>query len=825
MNIRAEDWPRVKAVLEGALARDGATRAAYVTEACGDDADIRHQVDTLLASHDRAGSFLETSALATENAADPLIGRIVGAYRLEARIGAGGMGEVYKAHDTKLDRPVALKLLPAHLAGDPDRLRRFHAEARAASSLNHPYILVIHDFGELDGRPFIVTEYVEGEPLRQRIDRGALPVREAVEIAIQLASALGAAHTRGIIHRDIKPENVMLRPDGYVKVLDFGLAKLLEPATREPMVSQRTQPGIVMGTPLYMSPEQARGLVVDLRSDVWSLGIVVYEMLEGRPPFQGTTAVDVIAAVLQAHPASLAGTVLNLPTSLTAIIRTALAKDARERFASAREMQAALIGVRRELDSGAHATMTAEQTGTRTRLVVLPFRILKPDAETDFLAFSLPDAVSASLANLESLIVRSSLAGRSVAADSPAIAHQYGVDVIVSGTLIRQGDQLRVAAKLIDGASGTLKWSHVIDVTLGDLFGVQDSLVDGIVKSLALQLTGRDRGQLRHDVPASAAAYEYYLRANELSQQPRTWRVARDLYRQALEEDRRFAPAWVQLARVYRLLAKYQPEDSAADLTRAEEAVGTALRLNPDLSSAHRLLAQLEVDRGYAEEAMVRLVVRARDRAGDTQLLAALVHVCRVCGLMDASLAAYARVRTLDPRIDTGVMHTYWLLHRYEEAIATADGAAYVVPASLVELGRADEARALIADLEQRSSNRLPQLAAAVRAFMSGRHADGVKALQAQTMTAGVPDPELLFYVGRHLVHVGESIQGLSFVQRAFEGGYFCYPVFADDPWLNGVRADPAFQTLLTAARARWQHASAMFVAAGGPALLNSQGA
>ena len=200
-------------------------------------------------------------------------------------------------------------------------------------------------------------------------------------------------------------------------------------------------------------------------------------------------------------------------------------------------MQAALIGVRRELDSGAPATMTTEQTGTRTRLVVLPFRILKPDAETDFLAFSLPDAVSASLANLESLLVRSSLAGGSVAADSPAIAQRSGVDVIVSGTLIRLGDQLRVAAQLIDGASGTLKWSHVIDVKLGDLFGVQDSLVDGIVNSLALPLTGRDRRWLRHDVPTSAAAYGlHYLRANELSQQPRTWHVARDLYRQALEE-------------------------------------------------------------------------------------------------------------------------------------------------------------------------------------------------------------------------------------------------------------------------------------------------
>jgi tetratricopeptide (TPR) repeat protein len=392
--------------------------------------------------------------------------------------------------------------------------------------------------------------------------------------------------------------------------------------------------------------------------------------------------------------------------------------------------------------------------------------------------------------------------------------------MVVVGTMVRVGDRLRASSQLIDGATGTMVWSHADEVALGDLFRLQDSLVDGIVTSLALPLTGRDRQQLRRDVPTSAKAYEYYLRGNELSHDPSSWTVARDLYLRAIEDDPRFAPAWARIARVYRLIAKYHGQDSDANLARAEDALHRALRLNPDLSFAHHLLAQLDVDRGQADEALRRLIARARDR-GDAQIYAALVHTCRVCGLMNASLAAHHRARQIDPAIDTGVMHTYWLLHRYEEALAASDVKGYVAPASLVELGRLDEARALIAALEARSGNRVAELANAVRAFMDGRHADGVRALIAQSRTGGVPDPEMLFYVGRHLAHVGELEDAIVFVQRAFEGGFFCYPVFADDSWLGPIRARPAFQTVLAAAHQRWQRASALFVAAGGPALLD----
>jgi eukaryotic-like serine/threonine-protein kinase len=750
----------------------------------------------------------------------PLVGRTVGSYRIEMLIGAGGMGEVYRAHDAKLDRPVALKMLPPELSSEPDRLQRFQGEARAVSSLNHPNILVIHDFGELDGQPFIVTEFVEGETLRARLARGRIAAADATGIASQIASALAAAHARDLIHRDVKPENVMLRPDGYVKVLDFGLAKTIRqaPSAETATTLLHTGPGFVAGTPRYMSPEQTRGLALDARTDVWSLGVVLYEMLTGRPPFDGATTADVVASVLQSDVQPVEMQVPDAPSSVCAIVRTALAREPADRFPSADEMHRALSAARLELDAG-----TLPATGAAVspvRVIVLPFRILKPDPETDFLAFSLPDAVAASLANLESVVVRSSLTIR-VAADLDlrSVARQSGVEKVVAGTMVRAGDHLRVSSQLVDGATGTLVWSRTDDVALGDLFRLQDALVDGIVTSLALPLTGRDRQQLRRDVPASAKAYEYYLRANELSHDPSSWTVARDLYLQAIDDDPTFAPAWGRIARVYRLIAKYHHRDSEANLSRAENALRQALRLNPDLSIAHHLFAQLDVDRGRADEALGRLIARAQER-GDAQIYAALVHICRVCGLMDASRAAHERARQIDPAIDTGVMHTYWLLHRYADVLASSEVKGYVNPASLVELGRLDEARTLITELEARSGNRVPELANAVLAFMDGRHADGVRALLAQAQTGGVPDPEMLFYVGRHLAHVGEADEALVFVRRAFEGGFFCYPVFAEDSWLHALRSRAEFQQVLAAARERWQRATALFIAAGGPALL-----
>jgi tetratricopeptide (TPR) repeat protein len=298
-----------------------------------------------------------------------LIGRVVGTYRVESKIGAGGMGEVFKAHDAKLDRPVALKLLPADIASDPDRLRRFHDEARAASSINHPHILVIHDFGAVDGRPFIVSEFIEGETLRERIRRGPIDAATTLHIATQLTSALAAAHARGIVHRDIKPENVMIRPDGYVKVVDFGLMKLMPSGDgvsgADVVAATRTEPGRVLGTPHYMSPEQARGFDTDRRSDVWSVGVTVYEMLAGRPPFAGPSSADVIAAILTVDAPPVDVHAPHVPATFSRILSTTLAKDPARRYRSAAELHAALIAIRPGVDEPVHVGSVSGD-GSRT---------------------------------------------------------------------------------------------------------------------------------------------------------------------------------------------------------------------------------------------------------------------------------------------------------------------------------------------------------------------------------------------------------------------------------------------------------------------------
>jgi serine/threonine protein kinase/tetratricopeptide (TPR) repeat protein len=353
MTMRGE-WGRVKDVLAGALARAADGRQAYLDAACRDDAPLRAEVERLLELNDRAGTFLETPAarlLDDGRRSENLSGRVIGSYRLAARLGAGGMGDVYLAHDAKLDRPVALKFLAPEFAENRDRLRRFHQEARAASTLNHPHIVVVHDFGELEGRPYLVTEYVEGASLRERLRDGRFSPLAAVETGIQIASGLAAAHARGLIHRDIKPDNVMLRPDGYVKVLDFGLAKLLTPAASPARSGSesRTEAGAVIGTPRYMSPEQARGLELDARSDVWSLGVVLYEMVAGEPPFGGATAADAIANILRAEPPPLTSLAPDAPAALAATIDRALRKDRLERQADAGEVLTDLRRVSLEL--------------------------------------------------------------------------------------------------------------------------------------------------------------------------------------------------------------------------------------------------------------------------------------------------------------------------------------------------------------------------------------------------------------------------------------------------------------------------------------------
>src|SRR6266516_643050 len=364
-----ERWQQLKHIFQSALERNPAERSAFLNQACADDPALRSQVESLIASHDQAGDSIEAMAAeaATEMLDDDqavsIVGKQISHYQVVSCIGRGGMGEVFLAHDTSLGRKVALKLLRSDFTRIEERLRRFQQEARAASALNHPNILTIHEIGQEGSLHFMATEYVEGETLRQHLSRARLTVGQTLDVAVQVASALAAAHQAGIIHRDIKPENTMVRTDGNVKVLDFGLAKLTEPKTIEtaaPTLPQvETAPGVVMGTFSYMSPEQARGLAVDTRTDIWSLGVMIYEMAAGRQPFEGETASDVMSLILQKEPLPLAHSWPEVPAELERIVRKALRKDREERYQTIKDLLIDLRNLRKELELSAEMERSA----------------------------------------------------------------------------------------------------------------------------------------------------------------------------------------------------------------------------------------------------------------------------------------------------------------------------------------------------------------------------------------------------------------------------------------------------------------------------------
>ena len=452
-----------------------------------------------------------------------------------------------------------------------------------------------------------------------------------------------------------------------------------------------------------------------------------------------------------------------------------------------------------------------------TRLIVLPFRLLRPDAETDFLAFSLPDALTSALGGLQSLVVRSSMTAARFAGDSITpgqIGVEADVDAIVTGTLLRSGSEIRVVTQLTAATTGALLWSQAAQTPVGDLFRVQDELTRRIVASLSLPLTNHEQQMLRRDVPSNPAAYEYFLRGNQLTNDASQWSVARDLYLQSVEEDPQYAPAWARLGRAHHVMAKYQPKGTQESLDHAEAAFRRALDLNPDLPIAHKLFAQLEVDLGRAQDAMARLVERAH--TADPELLAGLVSTCRYCGLLEASDAAHTRALELEPKIRTSVGHT-WFLQGDHARVATLklSDYPYIVAISTAELGRGKEVLPALRELEQKLPGRLREFAFTARTLLEGNTAEGVAAI-GRIVSSDFRDPEGLFYLSRQLAHLNEVAPALHLLERVVASGYFCFPTMSRDPWLDPLRKKPAFAKLLRSAEAGHQEALVAFERLGG---------
>jgi serine/threonine protein kinase/tetratricopeptide (TPR) repeat protein len=729
------------------------------------------------------------------------------------------MGVVYAARDERLARTVAVKTLVS-LAGDDTARKRFWREARAAAAVNHPNVCQLYEIGEDGGEPFIAMELLEGESLAERIRRGPLAVAEAVPIGLGILSALGALHARGIVHRDLKPSNVFLTPHG-VKLLDFGLARPADPNADHGSVTDLTRTGMLVGTPRYMAPEQVTGEAFDARSDLFAVGAILFEMLAGRPAFTGRTVVEILHATLYEQPPALTGS----PAVAAAdrVIRRALAKRPGERPASADAMADELRAA-----AGAQGDDTPAVARPLTRLVVLPFRMLRSDTETDFLAYSLPDAIATSLSGNGSLVVRSSATAARFAGESPdlkALAAEADVDLVVMGTLLRSGGEVRAAAQLVEAPSGTLLTAHTVQASLGDLFRLQDDITRRVVEALSLPLAARASGTAP-EAPQNPRAYELYLRANELARTYDQLPLARDLYQQCLELDPSFAPAWAHLGRCHRVIAKYI-DDSPGNYPRAEQAFRRALELSPGLSLAHKFYAHLEADTGQAPQALVRLLCEAARRGNDPELFAGLVHACRYCGLLDESIAAHHEARRLDPNVPTSLEQTLLMTGDIERLLAVerpplvAGGDDSIRVVGLGLAGRRDEARRAL--LEMRDASRLPAFRTwteYLMAWIERRPADMLTIRPALSALRIMDDPEAIFQEGWLLCDAGEPRAGLDHLRRAVAKGYFVAPTLAGSRQFDPLRADPEFQTLLAEAEASRRRALAAFREGGGERLL-----
>jgi non-specific serine/threonine protein kinase len=662
-------------------------------------------------------------------------------------------------------------------------------------------------------------ELLDGEPLSERLRRGPLTVTESVPIALQVLAALSAMHAIGVVHRDLKPSNIFLTPHG-VKLLDFGLARPMEadPALAAGSDLDLTRTGTVVGTPRYMAPEQITGDPIDGRSDLFAVGLILFEMLAGRPAFEGRNAVAILHAALHEQPPALTGS--PAVAAVDRVIRRALAKRPAERPATADAMAGELRAVRGSGDGDSPALARA-----LTRIVVLPFRILRADPETDFLAFSLADAIATSLSGISSLVVRSGAAASRFGGEQPdfkALAAEADVDLVVVGTLLRAGDQVRAAAQLVEVPAGTLVASHTVQASLGDLFHLQDDIAHRVVEALSLPLSGRD-ARTAPDTPNNARAYEFYLRANDLARTYERMPVARDLYLQCLQHDPTYAPAWARLGRSYQIIGKYI-EDADGNYPRAEDALRKALELAPDLSIAHKFYSQIEADLGRAPQALERLLDLATRRSDDPELFAALVHVCRFCGLFEESLAAYEEAHRLDPNVLTSWAQTLFMVGDTERLLQIMEPDNPMAAFALTMAGRRDEARQLMRGLKPPEAP-IPVYVLWMKwlsAWIDGRR-DEMVSLMDEQPAQGIKifeDPEVRFQDAWMLCEVGAHAQALPLLQGAVMSGYYPAAVLKQSPHFDALRGNPVFQSVLETADSQQRRARDLFRDGGGEKLL-----
>jgi serine/threonine protein kinase/tetratricopeptide (TPR) repeat protein len=701
-------------------------------------------------------------------------GTRLGRYEILSPIGAGGMGEVYKAHDPRLGREVAIKVLHESVAADPERLHRFEQEARAVAALSHPNILAIFDVGA-GAQPYLVTELLEGETLREGLARGPLPLARATDVAMQLVAGLAAAHDRGIVHRDLKPENIFLTRDRGVKILDFGLAKATSPAEAghhdpaglhdpngrgvrlqadvDVTRASATLPGLVMGTAGYMSPEQVRGQAADPRSDIFAAGAILYEMVTGQRAFQGASPADTMSAVLREQPMDLvlrSGT----PPALARLVRRCLEKDPNDRFQSARDLRFAIESISDAHPVAAAAPGTTQKADVKS-VAVLPFANMSVDAENQFFSDGLAEELINALTRLPGLQVASRTSAfrfRGGDVDIREIGKQLQVTTVLEGSVRRAGNRLRITAQLINIADGYHLWSERYDREMADVFEIQDEIVEAIVKALAPALSGDAKKAVRRPTE-NLEAYELYLKGRHSwhLRSPSALQSAMRCFEQVIALDPDYALAYAGLADCFGICRVYGWFSAAQSRDRAGEAVARAAAIDSSLAevsfsqAAHVFFFERN---GPRAEGFLRQAVAINPRMVDAHGYLGLVLACE--GRLDEATAHADHACAIDPlsafshylasaafavmgrfaraeqearrvcELQQDSLTGLWplgialcALGRDDEAVAVLERAVTLsrAPVYLGQLGlaygragRADDARRLLGELEDRAS-------------------------------------------------------------------------------------------------------------------------
>lgn len=647
-------------------------------------------------------------------------GTRLGRYLIAAPLGAGGMGEVYRAEDTLLKRQVAVKVLPEHLAKNPEALKRFQKEAKALAALSHSNIVAIHDFVTEHDCSFVVMELLEGQTLRSRMAKLPLPWQKSVEIAISIAEGLAAAHSKGVVHRDLKPENILLTSQGGLKILDFGLARLKpiaaeEELTQSPTISRVTESGIVMGTVPYMSPEQVRGELADALSDVFSFGCVLYEMLAGKRPFSGSTGAETTAAILRDDPPKLT----SIPSELDRIVQHCLEKEPERRLHSTHDLAFELKELLASPSNRAEATaqplpgrrrsvmiaaavilftaLIAVIIVLRSRqstppaeekiesLAVLPLKNLSDDPKQEYFADGMTEELIAKLARISALRVisrTSVMEYKGAHKPLPEIAKELNVDAILEGSVLHSGDRVRITAQLIHAPTDRHLWAETYERDLTDILALQNDVASSVVQEIQAKLTPEEQTQLAVAPKVNPAAYETYLRGVYYASRSQGTiderRLAITMFERAIEIDSNFAQAYARLSMVYSSMYHFPwmyhtfIDRTSETLAKAKQAVDRAYQLQPQLPEAHIAMGYYYYwgFKNY-EQALREFTIAQKAIPNDKQLLLGFAAIYRRQGKFQAALQGFRKTLEVDPRDASTAVElaiTYDIVGDYDQA-------------------------------------------------------------------------------------------------------------------------------------------------------------